>query len=548
MADETPGTKKITPTKHLMQQYQLLLLRWHNTAAEVLLTEIAEVLDCSPRHTRMLLQTMMALNWLTWAGGAGRGAKGRLHCRVRDITSHSEETNTPVSLALSSPCAADKEEDDYPDGRACVCLHFYRPIDKIIPSDHNGRVERHLLKMVHAGLTRFNDEGIPVPDLAETIEIRDRAQRWIFTLRKALFWHNGEPVYAEQLLHSLKGHFDRPAFDHVISSDLDEGAIVLTLSRPDAMLAHRLANPVHALSHPNGDETGLGPFALREHDNHHLRLTAFPRYHGALPEITDVEYRIRPYLPRNKWTTITLFRPGEENAEAEETCSPPGPSGLIFMAFNARKGRLDADQQAFIRALAGIAIRSIQALDNIQPVLPEFVIANDPLKECVVKLPPTLRLKYFWCSETEMLMKNLKRQLLYWGCDLEIKPVDANLWFLPTHWENWDIGVSDLRFGEPWYFAPAERFRHSVMIQNFMPEETWRRFQKLEWKLSADSQNYPVNIVRVMRMLTAAKAFYPLYSLKFQVKTTKSISGVRVFSQGWPDFTRLTVIDPGKSE
>lgn len=540
MTDETAGEKKIKYTKHLLRQYQLLLARWYNTAAEVSLSEIADVLDCTPRHTRVLLTTMMALKWLTWAGGTGRGAKGRLHCRVRDITSHSEETIAPISLASPAFDVAENQQD-LSTGRKCVCLNFYRPIDKIIPSDHSGRVERHLMKMVHAGLTRFNDEGVPVPDLAATMDVCDNARRWVFTLRKELFWHNGESVHAEQLLRSLRNHFDRPAFAHIASSVVNEDSIVLTLSRPDAMLAHRLANPVHALSHPDGEEIGLGPFALREHDNHHLRLIAFSRYHGVIPAITDVEYRIRPYLPRNKWTTLTLFRPGEESEEAEQAYSPAGPSGLIFMAFNARKGRLDADQQTFIRALAGIAIKSMQSLDNIQPVLPAFAIAEDPLMDCVVKLPPTLTLKYFWCSETEMLMNNLKRQLLYWGCHLEIKPVDANLWFSPICWEGCDIGVSDLRFGEQWYFAPAERFRHSVMIKSLMLEKTWNRFQKLEWKLSADSRNYPAKMVRVMRMLTASKAFYPLYSLRFQVKATKGITGVRVSSQGWPDFTRLDI-------
>lgn len=34
MVEESPGQKKVKYTKHLMRQYQLLLLRWHNTAAE----------------------------------------------------------------------------------------------------------------------------------------------------------------------------------------------------------------------------------------------------------------------------------------------------------------------------------------------------------------------------------------------------------------------------------------------------------------------------------------------------------------------------------
>lgn len=539
MDDESISRKKTLHKKRLVGKYSLLLSHWDNTAAEVFLSEIAEVLDCSPRHTRLLLQSMMALHWLTWDGRAGRGAKGRLHCRVRDIELQSEDFTTQVSFA---PYHMESVEEPEVDSDERVCLNFYRSIDKVVPSDHTGRVERHLLRMVHAGLTRFDDRGDPVPDLAESIEIKNHFQEWAFHLRPNLYWHSGEPAVAEQILQSLRIHLAKPAFEHVVNSALSgDGAIMLTLARPDAMLAHRLANTVHSLSHPNGEETGLGPFIVHEHDHHHLRLRAFARYHGAIPAIKEIEYRIRPSLPRNKWTTISLFQSGEDWTDAEQTYRAESPSGLIFLAFNERKGTLDEGQQDFIRALARIAVGSMMQLDNTQEVPPEFRVDHELHTDRIVQLPAVLKLKYFWCSETEMLMKNLKRQLLYWGCNLDIKPVDANLWFSPISWEDYDIGVSDLRFGEKWYFAPAERFHHSVMIKNLMTEECWHRLQKLDWKLSESSEKYPANITRVIRKLAQLKMFLPLYSLKFQVKATKKIKGIRILSQGWPDFTRIWI-------
>lgn len=539
MDDESISRKKILHKKRLMDKYSLLLSRWYNTAAEVSLAEIAAVLECSPRHTRLLLQSMMALHWLTWSGRAGRGAKGRLHCRVRYIELQSDDFDAQVSFA---PHHLENDEEPEVGSDERVCLNFYRSIDKVIPSDHTGRVERHLLRMVHAGLTRFDDKGDPIPDLAESIKTKNHFQEWAFYLRANLYWHSGEPVVAEQLLQSLRIHLARPAFEHVVTSVLsDDGAIILTLAHPDAMLAHRLANAVHSLSHPNGEETGLGPFIVYEHDHHHLRLRAFAHYHAAIPAIKEIEYRIRPSLPRNKWTTISLFQSGEDWTDAEQTYQADCPSGLVFLAFNQRKGTLDEGQQDFVRALARIAAGSIMQLDNTQEVPPEFSVSNELCAGSIVQLPAVLKLKYFWCSETELLMKNLKRQLLYWGCNLEIKPVDANLWFSPISWEDCDIGVSDLRFDVKWYFAPAERFRHSVMIKKLMTEESWCRLLKLDWKLSENSEAYPVNITRVIRKLTQLKMFLPLYSLKFQVKATRKIKGVKLLSQGWPDFTRLWI-------
>lgn len=540
LSDEKISRKRHLHIRRLMQQYQLLLSRWKTTAVAVTLADIAQVLDCSPRHTRILLNAMMDLSWLTWAGQAGRGAKGRLHCRVKDIANLEDDIAPEIMLA---PHVQDKPRApsiDLDSGNK-VFIKFYRPIDQITPSDHTGRVERHLLKMVHAGLMRFDDEGFPVPDLASCVQSSDNYKVWTYTLRKNLTWHNGKPATAEQLHQVFNGHLKRPAFRHVISAWLNGEDIVIQLSRPDAMLGYRLANPVHALAHPDIEEAGLGPYRLVNHDNRQLLLEAYSGYHGRVPALNSIEYRIEAGLPKNKWTTRSLFLAGEDESDATETYLPENDPGFVFLVFNEQRGGLTDAQKAFIRELAKIAVQAMVDLDNIRSVASVFSEKTERVPCTLEKLPASLTLKYFWCPEIEVLMKHLQRQMLYWGCNLVLMPVDANLWFLPARWEECDIGVSDLRFGERWYFAPEERFCHSVMIKNLMIESTWLRLEKLGWKMDEDPNSYPRNMLRLMRMLIRSNVLTPMISLKFVVKATPRIQGVKVLTQGWADYTKIRI-------
>lgn len=536
--------RKYTPkTSRLESHYQRLVARWQTTAAAVTLQEIAEELGCCRRYTRVLLQSMMARQWLSWTGQRGQGARGRLHCRVKDVSmQEKEKIFLEVSATLDSEYESSPPEDVSSNR---VCIRFYRPIDAIVPSDHTGRVERHLLNMVHAGLTSINDQGVAVPDVAMAAKKSQNLQTWRFPLRQGLTWHNGEPVHADQLLQSLQIHLARPAFSHVTSVELEKDrgidTLILSLSRPDAMLAYRLADPVHRLAHPQSGETGLGPFAIRVHNDHQLQLEASYCYHGTKPRIQTIEYSIEARLPGRQWTTVVLLHPDEEPEGATFQYLPKDDAGFVYLAFNNRSGSLNPSQQRFIQALAGVALRSLIGRENVSPVSEQWSVPALSENAEVVLLPPAVTLGYFWAPETEALMKNLQRQMRYWGCKLTIRPIDANLWFLPEKWDDCDIGVSDLRFQTPWWFAPETRFCHSVMIRQFTPPTFYSRLSQLLIRLGRDEARYPERIRRIMDLLIRTGCVSPLFTLKFEVRASKGICDVTVFPQGWPDFNRIWV-------
>lgn len=537
-------TNKNTHHKSRLEyHYNRLFSRWQTISTAVTIQEISDVLECHPRYTRVLLKSMVSLQWISWTGRAGRGAKGRLQCRVKNSIM---SNNSIIASAIDTP--ENNITITLPHHVKRAIVSFYRSIYTIHPSDHTGRVERHLIRMIHAGLTRTDDDGQPVPDLASAIEVSHNRLSWLFILRSGLEWHNGDPVQSSQLLHSLQAHLKRPAFQHVTSVQLEKHdhseAIRINLSRIDEMLAFRLADPVHALAHPTEKETGLGPFKLVAHNDHYLRLDRFSKYYGTAPLIEEVEYDIQARLPWRKWTTLILRTPDAPPEDIQQKYKSKLHSGFVYLMFNELKNNLTESQKAFLRAHVNVALQSFVEHDNVSNIDNQWANIDTNTSVENIILPLSLTLRYFWSPESELLMKKIKRQLKYWNCELLLKPVDANSWFLTNDWDSCDIGVSDLRFGDPWWFSVETRFCHSIMLRHFIPEQFYNRIVKIQSLLGKNRERYPHRVHKLVQFFIEKRFIHPLFSFKFEVAASERFKGVKVLSQGWPDFTVIDVINP----
>ncbi len=62
----------------LQQQFIRLWQCCEGQSQETTLNELADLLSCSRRHMRTLLNTMQQQGWLSWEAEAGRGKRSRL--------------------------------------------------------------------------------------------------------------------------------------------------------------------------------------------------------------------------------------------------------------------------------------------------------------------------------------------------------------------------------------------------------------------------------------------------------------------------------------
>jgi len=66
------------PSSRLQQQFIRLWQSCHGEATDTTLQALSEVMNCSRRHMRSLLNTMQEQGWLHWQAEAGRGKRSTL--------------------------------------------------------------------------------------------------------------------------------------------------------------------------------------------------------------------------------------------------------------------------------------------------------------------------------------------------------------------------------------------------------------------------------------------------------------------------------------
>lgn len=189
--------------------------------------------------------------------------------------------------------------------------------------------EHDLVSLVFSGLTRSDEQGYIVADLAEDWTVMDDGLTYAFTIREDAKWHDGEPVTADDVLYTIgllqskqsDLQPDQASLWRTVSVDkLDRHTVRFSLAEPLASFldyttlpllpAHRLEN-VTADALPqaafNQAPIGSGPFRLVELDEERVRLAVFDEYYGPQPYLEELEFRLYPDLQ----SLLTAYEAGE---------------------------------------------------------------------------------------------------------------------------------------------------------------------------------------------------------------------------------------------
>ena len=78
----------------------------------------------------------------------------------------------------------------------------------------NNEVDQEMTALLFSGLTRLDEQGNVVPDLAESFTLSPDGLTYDFRLRSGLYWHDGAPVSAADVLYTV-GAMQSEAFPGV---------------------------------------------------------------------------------------------------------------------------------------------------------------------------------------------------------------------------------------------------------------------------------------------------------------------------------------------
>ncbi len=177
-------------------------------------------------------------------------------------------------------------------------------------------LDQDICSLIFNGLVSLDDQGKPVPALAERWEISPDGLVYTFHLRRDVRWHDGMPFTAEDVLFTVRA-LASPEFPglpslqevwkNVEASSDDPYTVRFTLKEPFAPFiaytsigiipAHiwsRIPIALMAQSRFNLEPIGTGPYRLKDMDATHLVLEANPDFYGPKPYIAEMEFRFYP--------------------------------------------------------------------------------------------------------------------------------------------------------------------------------------------------------------------------------------------------------------
>ncbi len=195
-----------------------------------------------------------------------------------------------------------------------------------------NQVDRDLSSLLFSGLTRFDENGLIVPDLAERWEIGDGGKSYTFHLRKDVRWHDRTPFTSDDVVFTIKamqaddfqGNQEvAELWRNVTVEQLSDYDVRFTLKEPFApFLEYTTVGilPRHLYSETAGKAMlsspynlrpiGTGPFKLTKITGEEIVLEPHADYYGPAPKLAQLRFRFYPDYP----SALAALEKGEVDA------------------------------------------------------------------------------------------------------------------------------------------------------------------------------------------------------------------------------------------
>ncbi|MBW3632158.1 MAG: peptide ABC transporter substrate-binding protein [Chloroflexi bacterium] len=240
---------------------------------------------------------------------------------------------TPIPGGVVVIEAQDRPREATPSGRQELRLAGTVidpvPLDPAVARDVNSAF---MTRQVFRGLTRFNENLEPVPELAQRIEISADGLTYLIQLRDDARFADGSAITADDVVFSLTRALspetaqeagaalagpsylaDIVGADEVIRGDareltgvraIDDRTVEIHLKAPRATFLMKLASAPAAIVDPDDvarggewwrDPNASGPFVVDVWEpEEELQLAANPEYVGGEPDLGRVTFRLGP--------------------------------------------------------------------------------------------------------------------------------------------------------------------------------------------------------------------------------------------------------------
>ncbi len=339
----------------LQQQFIRLWQCCDGKSQETTLNELAEMLSCSRRHMRTLLNMMESRGWLTWEAEAGRGKRSRLtflytglalqQQRAEDLL---EQDRIDQLVQLVGDKAAVRQMlvshlgRSFRQGRHILRVLYYRPMKNLLPGSALRRSETHIARQIFSALTRVNEEnGELEADIAHHWQ-QLSPTHWRFFLRPGIHFHHGRELEMADVIASLQRSNALPLYSHIERIESPTAwTLDIHLRQPDRWLpwllgqvpAMVLPQEWQTMNHFSSMPVGTGPYAVVRNNQNQLKIHAFEDYFGYRALIDEVNVWVLPEISEEPNGGLTL----QGNTESEKAVESRLEEGCYYLLVRLAK-------------------------------------------------------------------------------------------------------------------------------------------------------------------------------------------------------------------
>lgn len=174
------------------------------------------------------------------------------------------EENTTSAETTNETTSAENTVQADDDTLVFISHMTSETLDPLTTASSSG-VDKNAMHQIFDCLLQFDDEGTPVPCLAESWEETDGGKAVLFHLRQDVTFHDGTPFNADAVVYTFDKQFANPLTSYVTTyytacEKVDDYTVKITKATPHVALLAMMAEGPFIVS-PTAYEKGADQFA-----------------------------------------------------------------------------------------------------------------------------------------------------------------------------------------------------------------------------------------------------------------------------------------------
>ncbi|WP_312971654.1 HTH-type transcriptional regulator SgrR [Atlantibacter sp.] len=538
----------------LQQQFIRLWQCCDGKPQETTLNELAELLNCSRRHMRTLLNAMQEKGWLTWDAEAGRGKRSKLaflytglalqQQRAEDLL---EQDRIDQLVQIVGDKAAVRQMlishlgRSFRQGRHILRILYYRPLKNLLPGSALRRSETHIVRQIFSGLTRINEENGEIEaDIAHHWQ-QLGPLHWRFFLRPGIHFHHGRELDMLDVIGSLQRINTLPLYSHITRIESPTTwTLDIHLAQPDRWLpwlmgsvaAMILPREWPSMNNFSSRPVGTGPYAVVRNNNNQLKIHAFDDYFGYRALIDEVNFWVLPDIGDELSSGVHL----ESSAEGEEKAVESRlEEGCYYLLYDQRspRGALPQVKNWLSHVLSPVNLLWRASEQHQRYWFPAYGLLPrwhhthpSTASEKPAGLESLTLTFYREHIEHRVIAEIMASILAEHHVKLEIQEVDYDEWHRGEIVS--DIWLNSANFTLPLEFSLFAHLFETPLMQHCVP---------IDWQADARRwQSGELNHALWCQQLLEQQAILPLIHHWLMIQGQCSMRGVRMNTLGWFDF------------